>query len=515
MEKLKKHLSLYVPIAAGIAFALLAWHQLSQASDLLYAAQEHSLWYADNSFMQSMLQQPGGIFSWAGRYLTQFFFHPELGILMLILLWLVSYALLVWGSRLPWWGSLLALTPFVLLLNSETSVGYYLYQMKVPDWWFTPTLFVLFVCLLIAAARWLTKPIRLSWQIFCVLAALGTGYHWADAAQVPDALRSPQGFTVPNSNFLAELRMEHAAIAGDWRAITSEAKRLKEKPTRQMYLYNFMALFHSDRITDEWLHYPVMTQVPQNDDPGQRPLIMLEVGGVRLYFLCGIIQFAYRWSMEEMVEFGPTVRNLRQMTECALITGETELAHRYIEILKRSTFHRDEALELEHLLKHPQQLASDPRYRYVLDLATTQSDMLDSDNSYIEKYLWERYSTQVNGNHAPLNLLCMHFTLATQNIERFWNQFFAYAHLHRNDPSMPRLYQEAAYLYSRLEPDRVDVSSMPFDPEVRKSHESFMQRSQQYLQKGYRSEQLPELMRREFGQTFYWFYYFCRDQSTY
>ena len=80
---------------------------------------------------------------------------------------------------------------------------------------------------------------------------------------------------------------------------------------------------------------------------------------------------------------------------------------------------------------------------------------------------------------------------------------------------MPIHYQEAAILYGNLEPESADISSMPFDDEVRKSYEGFHQMSQSLLQTGLSAEEVGEAMKASYGHTFYWFYFFCRDVHSY
>ena len=64
-----------------------------------------------------------------------------------------------------------------------------------------------------------------------------------------------------------------------------------------------------------------------------------------------------------------------------------------------------------------------------------------------------------------------------KDIDIFWPRFFQYATLHNGKP-MPRHYQEAAYLYGHLE-NKVDISHMPFDQEVKDSYQRFMEFTQQ------------------------------------
>lgn len=512
---MKQHLRILVPIIAGLIFAGFAWNRLvNGSSDLLYAAQEHSLWLSESSFFHEMCLKPGGILSWCGRYLTQFFFYPELGSSILILFWLLLYGMLAWGLRLRWWLTPLALLPSVLLLLSVTAPTYQIYQIKAPDYWFTPTLTALLFALIFTVTRYVKSRWRIALQL-CILASfLGTEYKWMNDTQLPQELRIPSLSRPDDANFLAELRIERAAIEGDWKQILSETKHAKQRITRQMLLYQNIALYNRDRLSEEWLYYPQMTMLPQMND-GHVTLAMTEIGGMRIYLLHGCLQFAYRWSMEEMVEYGPTIRNLRLMAECSLLSGEYDVVYKYTGILKRTLFHNEEAEALEQLAKHPEQIASHPRYKKAYILSHSQKDMLDSDENRCEKYLWNHYSTLVNGDIPELNLLCLHYALQTQDIERFWNQFFAYAHIHNEDDNMPRLYQEAAYLYSRLEPHRVDTSRMPFSDDVKNSYTRFMQTTQRLLQSGKSDAAVGVATQREFGHTFYWFYYFCRNLDTY
>jgi len=508
-----KQLKYIIPALLGVAFGILAWVRLSAHEALLFAAQEHSLWLSGGQFFSDMLSQPGGIFSWAGCYLTQTFYHPTAGICLLIGLWLSIYALTLWGTKLRWWLSPLGLLPVAMLLWAVTAPTYQIYNLRVPDWWFTPTLLALFLALLIAITRWLPTKVRITIQVLLVLCGIGYTYHWEEACSVPAELRTPFYAADDNANFLTELRMERAAMEGDWKAIIAEARQNKQRPTRQILLFRNAALYNTDRLLAEWGNYPMITELPKL--PESIPAIpMTEICGPRLYLLHGALQFAYRWAMEDMVEYGPQVRNLRAMAEVALISGEYDALRKYTSILKMSTFHREEAEQFEHLAQHPEKIASDVRYRKTYILAHKQEDMLDSDNSHCESYLWNHYSTLVNGDVPELNLLCLHFAMHTQDIGHFWNQFFAYVHLHPSDP-MPKILQEAAYLYGHLEPGRVNISQMPFDKEVVDGYARFMKTVQAQLSMGRKEQDIAVATQREFGSTFYWFYYFVRNLETY
>ena len=105
------------------------------------------------------------------------------------------------------------------------------------------------------------------------------------------------------------------------------------------------------------------------------------------------------------------------------------------------------------------------------------------------------------------------YSLIQKDIQLFWPRFFLYAQMHKNE-EMPVIYQQAAMLYGNLE-QNVDISHMPFSKGIADTYASFQQVSQTYLRQGMSVEQVAAAMRPDFGDTFYWFYFFCRDVKSY
>ena len=110
--------------------------------------------------------------------------------------------------------------------------------------------------------------------------------------------------------------------------------------------------------------------------------------------------------------------------------------------------------------------------------------------------------------------MTLNYALIQKDIQLFWPRFFLYAELHKGEP-MPTHYQEAAYLYGCLEPQNVDISNMPFDDKVKERYQGFQQMSQSLLQSGMQAKDVGEAMKSTYGDTFYWFYFFCRDVHSY
>ncbi|MBP5679983.1 MAG: hypothetical protein J6X31_02950 [Bacteroidales bacterium] len=502
-----------IPIVLGVAFAILAWVRLVvQNSDLLYEAQDQGFWQPGSLYFQQVLQQPGSWLSWAGQYLTQFFFYPAWGASILILLWLVIYALSLYAWRLPWYLCWVALVIPMMLLWAETSGGYHIYLSKVPDWWFTPTLFFVLVAIVMAVGHWLSVPWRAAWQVVCLGTAFFLSHQWMQESQVPAPMQVPFHATLDDANFRAEMRMERAAERAAWSEVLTEMRAAGSTPTRAMWLYKNIALLNQNRLSTSWLDYPCLTQLPAFQDSVLVPLVYSQ--GPMIYFLHGSIEFSYRWSMENMVEFGPSMKRLRMMTRCALVKGEWMLAEKYLNLLLRTRFHRDWALQQWGYLRHPEKLEKDPFYSMAIQLSKARYNVLDGDSGKLESYIVNTYT---EGGHMPcpaLSELGLIYAMQSQNIQRFWKAFFDYASTLDNK-DMPLLCQQAAYLFVKLEPQSAPRTDLPFSPEVSQTYNLFSQRATQLAQKGVKEADLSQAMQHEFGKTYYWFYYFCRSQKEY
>ena len=107
-------------------------------SDFLYTAQEQNLFLHTRLFFTQQMVRAGGLLTWAGCYLTQFFYYPMLGAGLLCLLWAFLMWLLQRTFRwaVPW----LTLVPVACLLMTVVTLGYWVFYLKLPGALFVPTL---------------------------------------------------------------------------------------------------------------------------------------------------------------------------------------------------------------------------------------------------------------------------------------------------------------------------------------------------------------------------------------
>ena len=107
---------------------------------LLWKIQEENLFLATPLFWKQQMAVSGGALSWAGAWFTQLLFYPWIGVGILCGWWW----LLMWLLRKTFnvqerWAVLL-LIPVALLLVADMDMGYWIYIIKHPGWFFSPTL---------------------------------------------------------------------------------------------------------------------------------------------------------------------------------------------------------------------------------------------------------------------------------------------------------------------------------------------------------------------------------------
>ncbi len=327
-----------------------------------------------------------------------------------------------------------------------------------------------------------------------------------------------------DANFHKELAMNRAVEDLDWERVLTIARDGSSgvKPTRQMVLYKNLALFRLGRAGDEMFTYPEGA-VPQNAPWKVR---ITQVGGKLIYYHYGKENFCYRWCMEDGVEFGWKAETLKFMARTSMLNHEWAAARKYLDLLKKTTFHRQWAERYERFLDTPDAFdldkleASAKAGKPLLDEQgmkefapilhmMTYPDRLDGDNTLVEMYLLQTFA-KGNGDDPLFQEMTLICALIMKDIDLFWPRFMKFATMHP-ELHMPRHYQEAAYLYGHLE-NKVDISRMPFDQEVRDTYERFMRFNEQCGPMT--EEQKAVAFYPQFGDTFYYFYFLVRNQKT-
>ena len=152
-----------------------------------------------------------------------------------------------------------------------------------------------------------------------------------------------QFFWFRDPNFRAEIKMNHYMERLEWRKVLDIAKAQEQTPTRLMVLNRNLALLKLGRAGDEMFHYL------DGGEPAASPfeIRLMQVGGKMLYYPYARMNFCYRWCLEDAVEYGWKVDYLKYMVKTSIISGEYDLAQKYINTLKKTLFYKKWAKKYE------------------------------------------------------------------------------------------------------------------------------------------------------------------------
>lgn len=224
-----------------VLFAIFAYAVLlGMYSDMLFTAQDRNAFFLTSDFFSQSVSTPFGLMSWAGGYLTQYFYHPAFGTTLLVLLWMLVYAVSASVFRLSAKGEAWLLLPLGCLLASITDVGYWVYSLMLPGYWFSQTLAYLVLLLMLKGAHLTPSRWRLLWYVAALALYPWLGwmvYLFAACLCLSHCMRSSEG----SNTSLTEARWLHVVLMlcvalspYVWRALT-----FGHLPMRSLWMAGF------------------------------------------------------------------------------------------------------------------------------------------------------------------------------------------------------------------------------------------------------------------------------------
>ena len=81
-------------------------------------------------------------------------------------------------------------------------------------------------------------------------------------------------------------------------------------------------------------------------------------------------------AMESMSNYNKSARALCRLTETAIVTGQYEVALKYISILEETLFYKRWAQKMRQLATHPENIKNHPKYGALQKIYGETEDML-------------------------------------------------------------------------------------------------------------------------------------------
>ena len=608
MKRLLKPIVLWLATLIVVASALLVFE-----ADLLWKVQQHNVFLNTSMFFQQMLAVPGGMLSYLGAFFTQHFYYPWAGVILMCGWWLLLMWLTKRAFNIPDRWTVLTVIPVAILLLANMDLGYWVYFMKLPGYFYVATIGTTAATALIWAFRSLPEKMWMRTAFIAAVALVGYPLMgvYALAAVVlmavmawrscpsPFTLRSLLSFIVPclliiavpllyyrflfvntniidiyrvgipvfeiaesypqfyipynalgicflllaatyrakrkeqkstitayilpvtsyiiiagcvyhfwykDANFHHELRMQRCIDQADWEGVVEEGTKQDGEPTRAIVMMHNLALSRLGRQCTEMYSFPKGSK--KSNSP--LPVFMFNVAGRVMLYQYGAMNECHRVCMEEGVEYGWNVEQLKDMARCAIFNKEAQAARKFLDILRQTSYYGGWADHMEALLHDPQQLAKDKETGPVNHMMH-YTDKLDAVEGYVEKTLMNNLAEQ-DADDLYFQEQAVLAAMWTRNPDLFWPRFDHYVKLNGEDNMPPRIFQEAAWLFANMQ-GQEGLDEWVLEPGVKESLNAFMKQLQQFKKSP--SPSLRNYILNYFGSTYYFEFFFLKDITYY
>lgn len=275
-------------------------------------------------------------------------------------------------------------------------------------------------------------------------------------------------FWYKDDNFHHELVMQKCVERADWEGVVQESMVIEGEPTRAIVLMRNIALSRFGLQLDEMYNYPRGGAKANTDLPVS---MLYHVFGRLLYYQYGLLNDCHRICMEDGVEYGWRVELQQYLARCCMLSGETQAARKSLNLLRHTMYYKAWAEAME---------AKREEVKKEMDPITHMlhySNALGSDGGNVERYIMSQLAIQ-DADDPQFQEQAVLGAMWMKDPKLFTARFGHYARLHPNGP-MPRIFQEAAYLFGKRE-NRQNIDQFPFDENVKKTYQTFMKQSTAY-----------------------------------
>ena len=215
-----------------------------------------------------------------------------------------------------------------------------------------------------------------------------------------------------------------------------------------------------------------------------------------VYYHLGMINTAQTFffeAQEGIPDFQKSARLTQALAKTNLINGDYEVARKYVGALKQTLFYREWAKETERLINNPELIEKVPEYAYLRSVRIKNHDFMFSQEE-MDSMLGLMYVE----NEA--NVMAMDYLLAWCLLRKDLPRFFECHKLLKKGYDA-RHYQEAVVLYWALTHDGPEGMPGFVTRNVASEFTRFIS--------SFQSGRDEASMQKEFGDT-YWFYYYYR-----
>jgi hypothetical protein len=292
-------------------------------------------------------------------------------------------------------------------------------------------------------------------------------------------------FMFYDKNYIDEMRMVRYAENDNWQEVLKMAEENKKPTTTMIFLKN-IALANEGGLFDRSFKLGNSSNPIHN--PDSLHVTLLDIASPLVYYNYGMMNEAIRLNFENAIQAGFSPFYLKTLARCALVCGDKELVERYTTQLHHHLFYDD--------------WQPAPVTEKVKELEKAYPDELtgvENSDSYIVNTisLWSDSVSKVVSEQA------LFYSMLRCDSRRFWASLRNYVKTHR-DEEFPVEAQEAYILFMDKAPEKKRMM-LPVEQTVYDRYKGFWKDLESRAKPGLTIEQVGEDMRKEWGDTYWWY----------
>ena len=293
-----------------------------------------------------------------------------------------------------------------------------------------------------------------------------------------------------DQNYIDEMRMVRYAEDDNWKEVLQIAEG-NQKPTSTMLFLRNIALMNEGGLLDRSFKLGNSSYPLHNPDSVHSSLF--DIASPLVYYNYGMTNEAIRLDFENAIQAGFSPFYLKMLARCGVAMGDQELVERYTTLLHHMPFYGD--------------WQPAPVTEKIKELEKAYPDEItgvENSDSYIVNgiSLWYESDSKVASEQALL------YAMLRCDSRRYWAALRNYVKLHL-DETFPLHAMEAYILYMDKAPEEKRMM-LPVEKSVYERYKQFWATLESHAKPGMTIEEVGEMMRAEYGDTYWWYNIFGR-----
>ena len=328
-------------------------------------------------------------------------------------------------------------------------------------------------------SKYLSHP-KIKWLVPVLSAVAGILFTWS--------------LMFHDQNYTDEMRMVRHAEDDNWHEVLQMAEANK-RPTSTMVFLKNIALMNVGGLLDR--SFKIGNDAVNITNPDTLHVTLLDIASPLVYYNYGMMNEAIRLSYENAIQRGFSPFYLKMLSRCALATGDQELLERYTTLLHHLPF-----------CGNWQPATVTPKVKELQQSYPDEVTGVENSDSYIVNSVCQWYQS----DHKVASEQALFYSMLRCDSHLFWPSLRKYLKMHDGE-DFPLHAQEAYILFIDKAPEEKRMM-IPVEETIFYRYKKFSEAMAKLVKPGKTIGQVAEQMSGEWGDTYWYYYFFGRQYSN-